>query len=349
MVELALPPAVMAPLGKTAATLDLGSARALIADHDAMNHHVATTALRGAGWDTVDVEADSPAVMEALEAHAIDVVLLDPTIPDALSGNVVQRIHGDRRYVSLPIVLLASPVTRDLALAFLARGADDIIMKPIDPALLIARIGAALRARRAILGMEAAHRVITLLAEELNSRDADIQRNTERIGQYAAELGRRAGLSAADLNAVAYAILLHDLGRIGISESILLKRGPLTNEEREALERHTEIGARMAAPLPGAERLGPVIRHHHERWDGGGYPDGLSGEAIPMGARIIAIVDAFDAMTQFRPYRQPKSVTEAIAELRRERGHQFDRRLVDAFVQVVEWDGLPGPTEVRPR
>lgn len=106
------------------------------------------------------------------------------------------------------------------------------------------------------------------------------------------------------------------------------------------MQRHTEIGERIAAPLAGAGRLGPILRHHHERWDGKGYPDGLTGAQTPVGARIIGIVDAFDAMTQFRTYRQPMSVPAAVDELRRERGAQFDPALVDTFIDVLEWDGL---------
>ena len=328
-----------APLGKTAAALDLGSARILVADRDVMSHRVIASILAQAGYDTV-VTSDGAAVLSALEAHAIDVVLLDMSVATGAEGDLMQRIHRDRRYVDLPIVIVSSPTYQDAAMASLDHGADDVIMKPIDPHVLVARVKAALRGRRALLGMEAAHQVIATLANEMNARDTDIQRHTERIGACAAELGRRVGLSAADLHAVAYSILLHDLGRIGVSESILLKRGPLNDEEREAVRRHTEIGERIAAPLEGAERFGPIIRHHHERWDGFGYPDGLLGEAIPTGARIIAIVDAFDAMTQYRPYRDTLSVAEAIEELRRERGRQFDSRLVDEFVHVIEWDGM---------
>jgi len=106
------------------------------------------------------------------------------------------------------------------------------------------------------------------------------------------------------------------------------------------MQRHTEIGERIASPLAGAERFGPILRHHHERWDGEGYPDGLQGEAIPIGARIIGVVDAFDAMTQYRIYRQPLSVPDAVKELQTAKGTQFDPDLVDAFVKVLEWDGL---------
>jgi len=335
--ELLAPAA--APGGKTAQSLDLGSARILVADKDVMGQRVIASVLQQDGYDTV-IETTEDAVLEALEAHAIDVVLLDMGVGQGGGGELMRRIHRDRRYQDLPIVIVSSPTHHDAAMATLNAGADDVVMKPVDPYVLLARIKAALRMRRALLGMEAAHRVITTLAQEMNARDSDIQHHTERIGRYASELGRRVGLSAADLQAVAYSILLHDLGRIGISESIMLKQGALTDEEREAVRRHVEIGERIASPLPGAERFAPIIRHHHERWDGQGYPDGLAGDAIPTGARIIGIVDAFDAMTQFRPYRDPLSIAEAVEELRRERGRQFDASLVDKFVGVVEWDGL---------
>ncbi len=324
--------------GKTAAAIDLGSARVLVVDRDIMSHRLIASILEQGGYDTV-VESDTTAVFGALEAHAIDVVLLDMGSPGG-GAELMNRIHRDRRYVDLPIIMVSSPTFHDAAMAALGGGADDVVMKPIDPHVLLARIKAALRTRRALLGMEAAHQVIATLASEMNARDLDIQQHTERIGEYASELGHRVGLSTADLHAVAYSILLHDLGRIGVSESILLKQGPLNADELEAVRRHTEIGERIAAPLHGADRLGPIIRHHHERWDGQGYPDGLSGDSIPMGARIIGVVDAFDAMTQYRPYRPARSRTEAIGELRRERGLQFDPQLVDEFVRVLEWDGM---------
>ncbi|HZW01698.1 MAG TPA: response regulator, partial [Candidatus Deferrimicrobium sp.] len=216
-------------VGKTAAVLDLGSARILVADRDVMCTRVIASVLQQSGYDAV-VVSDGQAVLDALEGHAIDVVLLDLGITDASGEPLMRRIHRDRRYTDLPILVLSSPDFRGAATASLSQGADDLITKPIDAEVLIVRIKAALRARRAMLGMEAAHQVIATLAREMNARDTDIQEHTERIGKYAGELGRRVGLSAADLHAVAYSILLHDLGRIGISESIILKRGALSRD-----------------------------------------------------------------------------------------------------------------------
>jgi HD-GYP domain-containing protein (c-di-GMP phosphodiesterase class II) len=154
-------------------------------------------------------------------------------------------------------------------------------------------------------------------------------------------VARHVGLSSSEIHAVTYGALLHDVGKIGVPEAVLLKPGPLDEEEWRLMRRHTEIGERIAAPLVGSVRFGPIIRHHHERWDGLGYPDGLAGEAIPIGARIVGVVDAFDAMTQARVYREARSVEAAIEELRRGRGRQFDPDIVRALLDIVEWVGVP--------
>jgi putative two-component system response regulator len=217
---------------------------------------------------------------------------------------------------------------------------DVFIDRPVEPRALVEHIRGALRTRRSQLGMEVAHAVVASLANELLAPETDVRLHTERLGTYALELGRRVGLSATDLNAVAFSTLLHDVAKLGIAEWILLKPGPFTEEERVAMQRHTEIGERLASSLVGADRFGPILRHHHEHWDGNGYPDGLVGGAIPMGARIIGIVDAFDAMTQYRIYREPMTVPEAVKELTKERDAQFDPALVETFIEVLKWDGL---------
>jgi putative two-component system response regulator len=130
--------------------------------------------------------------------------------------------------------------------------------------------------------------------------------------------------------------MLHDVGKIGIPEAILGKTNGLTADERMILRRHPEIGERICLPLASARDFAPIVRHHHERWDGAGYPDGLAGVEIPLGARIVSLVDAWDAMTHDRPYRRAAPATEAIEELNRERGRQFDPDLTVAFIGLVE-------------
>ena len=320
---------------KTAgAAPDLGSARVLLAASDSGQQDTIASILEQRGYDTVGV-TNSADVVPALEAHAIDVVVVDASV-DGGGASAVSAVRSERRYADVPVIYMASGGGQTDAPA----GIDHLLAAPIDPHILADQIRDALRTRRTLLGMEQAHAVVASLANELLAPETDVRLHTERLGSYASQLGRRVGLSASDLNAVAFGTLLHDLAKLGIAEWILLKPGPYTEEERIAMQRHTEIGERIAAPLAGADRFGPILRHHHERWDGDGYPDGLKGQDIPMGARIIGVVDAFDAMTQYRIYRQAKSVPEAMAELKSGAGAQFDPELVDAFIEVLEWDGL---------
>jgi putative two-component system response regulator len=319
-----------------AAALDLGSARILLASSEIEQTELTISILEQRGYDVITV-GKSDDVVRGLEEYAIDIVVFDGAIEGGSAGPI-EAIRGDRRYGDVPIILIGT-VTGDIE-GDSVPGIDVRIPRPVDPQVLTDNIRVSLRVRRSLLGMESAHAVVASLANELLAPETDVRLHTERLGTYAAQLGRRVGLSASDLNAVAYGTLLHDLAKLGIAEWILLKPGPFTEEERIAMQRHTEIGERIAAPLAGADHFGPILRHHHERWDGQGYPDGLSGESIPMGARIIGVVDAFDAMTQYRIYREAKSVPEAVEELKRGSGTQFDPALVDAFVEVLQWDGL---------
>jgi len=314
------------------AARDLGSARVLLAVPDDEERDLVGSMCEQAGYDVV--AASEPDGLAALmHDHAIDIVVLDARLA---RDSAVADIHARRRYADVPLLLIGTPDQTEGDV----KAVDDFIDRPVEPRDLIDQIRASLRTRRSLLGMEAAHAVVASLANELLAPETDVRLHTERLGTYASELGRRVGLSASDLHAVAFGTLLHDLAKLGIAEWILLKPGPFTEEERIAMQRHTEIGERLAASLAGADRFGPILRHHHEHWDGKGYPDGLEGEAIPMGARIIGIVDAFDAMTQYRIYREPMTVPDAVEELRREQGAQFDPELVDVFIEVLKWDGL---------
>jgi putative two-component system response regulator len=184
--------------------------------------------------------------------------------------------------------------------------------------------------------MEAAHGVVAALANAVEAKDVTTESHCQRLAGYAGRLAQTIGLDGADLRAVTYGALLHDVGKIGIAESILTKPGPLTDAEWAEMRRHPEIGEQICAPLASSRQFIPIIRGHHERWDGRGYPDGLRGEDIPLGARIVGLVDAFDAMVNDRPYRPARTPAEAIAELWACSGRQFDPDLVPMFVDAIE-------------
>ena len=185
-------------------------------------------------------------------------------------------------------------------------------------------------------------RVVRALSGAVEAKDAYTGGHLQRVQAFALEVGRRLGLPPSELELLGIASTLHDIGKIAIPETILNKPGALDDDERTVIQRHPEIGARMLARIDGLRHAAPMVLHHQERWDGRadgvfpGYPSGISGEEIPLGARIIAVVDCFDAMTTDRPYRQAMAANEAREALRRERGRQFDPRVVDTFLEILE-------------
>ena len=184
-------------------------------------------------------------------------------------------------------------------------------------------------------------RVSDALIQAVEAKDAYTGGHLRRVSEYAVAVGQKLGLRGRDLETLHYASLLHDVGKLGVPESVLRKEGPLDDHETGLMRQHPEIGARMLERLELLRGAAPLVLHHQERFDGEldgqhpGYPKGISGEEIPLGARVIAVVDAFDAMTTTRPYREALPVEEAAAVLRRERGRQFDPRVVDAFLDSL--------------
>ena len=176
---------------------------------------------------------------------------------------------------------------------------------------------------------------VRVLAAAVDLRDAYTARHGEAMAALAAAVGRRLGLSAAEQSSLRTACLLHDVGKIGIPDHILGKRGPLTAAERQVMNGHAARGAELIGNLPALAPARLGVLHHHERWDGQGYPEGLAGEAIPLLARVVAVIDAYEAMTSDRPYRTAMDPAAAVAEIERHAGTQFDPQVVQAFLEVL--------------
>jgi putative two-component system response regulator len=215
-------------------------------------------------------------------------------------------------------------------------GADDFLTKPINAAELQARVRSLLRIKRITDELDSAESVITSLAMTIEARDPCTDGHCQRLAHYAVALGQGVGLPAEDLAALRRGGFLHDIGKIGIPDAILLKPGRLTASEYAAIQEHTIIGDRLCGNLRVLNRVRPIVRHHHERLDGCGYPDALRGDDIPLLAQILSVVDVFDALTTSRPYKTAMSAEQAIGELRDEVARGWKRGdLVDAFVDVV--------------
>ena len=306
----------------------------LIVEDDAGNRALLTHLLEREGF-LVHATSDGESGLAAVETTEPDLILLDVGLPGLDGFELTRRLRLDPGLVTLPILLLTGRTDPADVVTGLDAGADDFITKPFAQAELIARIRSALRLRRALVGMEAAHAVVTALANAVEAKDVQTEHHCERLALLAGRLGTRLGLEPAELDAVTYGALLHDVGKIGVPDHILTKQAPLTQDEWALVRRHPEIGERICAPLRSFAAFGPIIRHHHERWDGAGYPAMLRGEAIPIGARIVGLVDAFDAMTHDRPYRDARSIEQALDAIAMEAGHQFDPDLTGVFADEI--------------
>ena len=330
---------------RAAATTGGPVAVILVVEDDEANRVLLRHVLESEGY-LVHAVGDGEAGLRAVARVRPDLVLLDVGLPGLGGYELTSRLRLDPRHATLPILLLTGRTASSDVVTGLDAGADDFITKPFSQPELVARIRSALRLRRALVGMEAAHAVVAALANAVEAKDAPTERHCERLALLASRLGQRVGLSSAELDAVAYGALLHDVGKIGVPDLVLTKAGPLTEEEWALVRRHPEIGERICAPLESFAAFGTIIRHHHERWDGTGYPDGLRGEAASLGARIVGIVDAFDAMTHDRPYRGALSTAQALDELRQGAGRQFDPGLARVFVEEIA--GAAGPLPDAP-
>jgi putative two-component system response regulator len=312
-----------------AAGLDAPSV--LVAEDDLATRALLRAVLERAGYRVREFDNGADALAD-IQRSPPDVALLDIGMPEMDGLEVTRAARRAPATALLPIILVTARGRVDDKVAGLDAGASDFVTKPFEPVELLARVRANLRLSSALRRLESSQDVIVALANAVDAKDPATEHHCGRVAERAIRFARMAGLGQEEVEAVGYGAVLHDVGKIGIREDVLRKPGLLTDEERAEMERHPLIGAAILRPLRLGPIVSPIVRAHHERWDGRGYPDGLGGQAIPIGARIVAIVDAHDAMTHDRPYRVALSPDAAIEELRQNRGAQFDPELVDLYL-----------------
>jgi putative two-component system response regulator len=278
---------------------------------------------------------DGAAALAMIELAPPDLVLLDVRMPRMDGYEVCRRIKAMPGGRLLPVVMITGLSQTTHRIMALEAGADDFMAKPVEGAELIARVRSALRLKELYNTLDGAEHVIFSLATAVEAKDAFTERHTQRVGESARLLGQRFGLPEPILDTLYRGGMIHDIGKIGVSDSILHKPGLLDPIEWPQMQAHVAIGESIVRPLRSTYELLPIIRHHHERFDGLGYPDGLRAREIPWIARIVSVCDAFDALVNDRPYRSRRSTEEAMAVLRAGAGTQWDPETVDMLVSEL--------------
>jgi putative two-component system response regulator len=331
-------------------------ARILIIDDEQTNLLILRRLLERAGFTRIQMTTDPREATKLYVDFRPDLILLDLHMPHMDGLAVMAELGEIAEATYLPILILTGDVSPEARRDALSRGAKDFVHKPFSSDEVLLRINTLLETRFLYLQIQSQNQIleakvrertrelegaqieiIERLAKAAEFRDDNTGQHTERVGQMAALIARQTGLPDTQVSLIRRAAPLHDVGKIGIPDSILLKLGKLTTEEFDLVKTHTMIGARIlsGSRFPILRLAEEIAFSHHERWDGSGY-GGMTGDAIPLAGRIVAVADVFDALTQQRPYKDAWPISEAIGEIDRQRSRQFDPDLVDAFMRIIE-------------
>lgn len=283
----------------------------LIVDDESAARAALETLLRREGFEVRDA-SDGPAALAACSTFLPDLILLDILMPGMNGFEVCRRIKATPETRLTPVVLITGLSATEDRIEGINAGADDFLSKPIDFNELLARTRSLLRLKQYTDELENAEAVVFTLAQSIEARDPYTRGHCERLADMSARLGARLEIPEEYIKALRWAGIVHDIGKVVVPDSILLKPGPLTPEEMAVMRKHSVVGERICAPLKSFRPVLPIIRHHHEKRDGSGYPDGLSGEDIPLTARILQLADVYDALTTDRPYRTAVPSEEAL-------------------------------------
>jgi len=310
--------------------------RILVLDDLASNLRLISRWLRADRFEVRTCQDPSQAIETALEQHP-DAILLDVRMPGHDGFSICRALKREPTTRLTPVVLMTAANNPEDRLEAIEAGADDFVTKPLNREELSARLQSLVRLKRYTDELDRAEDVIVSLAMTIEARDAYTDGHCQRLAESGVALGRALGLPNDDLNVLRRGGYLHDLGKIAVRDSVLLKRGGLTRAEYDEMKQHPVVGDKLCGELRSLRRVRGIVRHHHEKLDGSGYPDGLRGDAIPLLAQIIGLVDVYDALTTDRPYRQALTTERACEQLRQEVALGWRRHdLVETFVGLVQ-------------
>lgn len=312
-----------------------GKAAILIADDDELNRELLSEILMEERYSVVCAE-DGDQALDAIQRNLVDLALLDVMMPGKNGYDVCRAVKSQPETRFIPVVLVTGLSRVDERIQGITCGADDFLSKPVNRQELLARTRSLLRIKEFTDELENAEAVLFSLALSIEAKDPYTRGHCDRLSNYSAAMAERLGLPQEQRVALRRAGVVHDIGKIAVPEHVLIKSGPLTADEWVIMKQHPVIGERICAPLKSFRLVLPIIRHHHEKLDGTGYPEGLRGDQIPLTARILQVTDIYDALTTDRPYRAALRQEEALDTMRAEvkRGW-WESTLVDELESLV--------------
>jgi len=311
------------------------ASKILVADDDEANRELLKEMLRMEGLDVITAPDGRRALEEVVRSRP-DLVLSDVAMPYVDGFEVCRQIKKDPERRLTPVVLITGLSAVEDRVRGIKAGADDFLSKPYERVELLARVHSLLNLKTYTDELERAESVVFTLARSIEAKDPYTHGHCERLAECSARLGERIGLDEEHITALRRAGVVHDIGKVAVPDNILLKPARLTEHEWQVMREHPITGEKICCPLKSFRLVLPIIRHHHEKLNGTGYPDGLKGDSIPMTARVLQIVDVFDALTTERPYKKAMSLAEALTTMEDEvkRGW-WDRDLFQQFQSEI--------------
>ena len=310
--------------------------RVLLVEDDQAQIVLSKAILSREGFDVTCV-CDGREAEREIARNPPDLVLLDVNIPHKNGFEICEHIKRNPETRLIPVVLITGLSQAKDRLRGIESGADEFLTKPMDPIELKARIRSLLKRKEYTDELERAEQVLMALGVAIEAKDPYTEGHCDRISRFSVIFGKALGLDRDELRALAIAGSVHDIGKVAIPDDILRKPGPLLPEEWKIMREHTVIGERICMPLRSFHLVSRIIRHHHEKLDGTGYPDGLKGDQIPKLAKVLQLTDVFDALTTDRPYRRGVSVEEALAQIRKEvEMGWWDKAMFQTFAALAE-------------
>jgi putative two-component system response regulator len=290
---------------------DLDIPKVLVVDDHSASRMAASALLAMEGYEVIEADSGYAAVALVTQRQP-DLILLDVMMPGMDGFEVCQKVKQDEQTRLIPIIFITALNDKRSRIHGIEVGADDFLTKPFDRLELAARVKSLVRQKRLNEDLDHAEKVLFSIATAIESRDPNTGDHCERLVSLGKAFGEYLQLSRNQIRDLMWGGYLHDIGKVGIPDAVLLKHGRLTSEEWNIMKQHVNIGEKICQPLRTMRGVIPIIRHHHERWDGSGYPDGIKGEEIPYLAQVFQIIDIYDALTSERPYKPSFTPDEAI-------------------------------------